>query len=117
MTENVSSNAKTVDEYIDTLKGERKEAIQKLRELFIKTFSEAEESMQYKMPTYRLGVKVFAFASQKHYISLYIYPQDLIKKYKQALGNVHFGKHSIRFKGILNMHFDVIQQLLEDAST
>jgi uncharacterized protein YdhG (YjbR/CyaY superfamily) len=108
------SEAETVDEYLETLKEERKEAIIKLREIVKTTHPKMEESMKYRMPTYSQQDQYIAFASQKLYISLYIRSAELILKYKNKLGKVSLGKNCIRFRKIVDMKFDVIKDLLEE---
>ena len=111
----MKSNAKTVDEYIDDLDGERKEAIRKLREIIRGVFPDSAELMKYKMPTYKFQDKIYAFASQKHYISLYIYDTDLLIRYKDQLKNADICKHCIRFKRLKDMDFGVIKNIFEDS--
>ena len=111
----MKSDAKTVDAYIATRERDRKKAITKLRELMNNLIPNAEETMKYKMPTYNNEEQIFAFSSQKHYISLYIYDNELIFKYKQELGKVDLGKHCIRFRKLEDMKFDVIEKLLKEA--
>ena len=74
------SDAKTVDEYIESLTGERREAIVKLHEVLLSVVPNLEESMRYGMSTYSHGEESHAFASQKNYVSLYIHRSDLISK-------------------------------------
>lgn len=82
----MQSDAETVDDYIETLEGERREAIIKLRKIVKNTHPKMEESMKYHMPTYSQKDQYIAFASQKQYISLYIRSARLILKYKPRLG-------------------------------
>ena len=110
------SRSKTVDEYIENLEGERKEAIIKLRTIMKTTFPNLEESMKYGMPTYTLGKEFYAFASQKNYISLYIHEPELLLKYQQEFGRVSTEKSCIRFKKLQDMKFEVIQRMLEEAA-
>ena len=57
---------KEVDEYLEGLTRERKEALIRLRALIFKTVPDVEESMKYNLPTYDYaGEGLCAFASQK----------------------------------------------------
>ncbi len=109
------SNAKTVDAYIESLPNDRKEGINQLHILLKSLLPNVTESMKYGMPTYNFREQIYSFASQKHYISLYIYQQEIIDRYKQTLGNVSFGKHCFRFKTFKEMNFDIIKELLQEA--
>ena len=112
----MQSEAETVDEYIETLEKERKEAIIKLREIVKVTHPNMEESMKYRMPTYSQKDQYIAFASQKQYISLYVRSAELILKYKPKLGKVSLGKNCIRYRKLADMKFDVIKELLEELN-
>ena len=111
----MKSEAKTVEEYLEALEGERKEAIAKLRELVLKIQPNMNESMKYHMPTYSQKDNYIAFASQKQYISLYIRSNELLLKYKLKLGKVSLGKNCIRFRKLADMNFDVIENLLMEV--
>ena len=112
----VSSNAKTVDEYIDSLNGERKDIIINLREFIQKLIPDAKESMSYKMPTYSFGDSYVAFTSQKHHISFYIHRTDILKKYKNELGKIDLGKSCVRFKKMEDINFNVLEKIVKEAN-
>jgi len=61
-----------VDAYIQALPPDRSAALTALRNLVRETLPEARETMRYRMPTYELDEVVCSFASQKHYMSLYL---------------------------------------------
>lgn len=111
----MKSHEKTVDEYIEGLKGDRKKAIEKLRETIKSVFPDLRELMEYEMPTYKYKDKLFAFASQKYDISVYIYDTDLLIRYKDQLKNADVCKHCIRFKRLKDMDFGVIRNIFEDS--
>lgn len=58
------------EKYIQALTPNRREALQQVRQLIFETVPEIKETMQYRMPTYKLDEVVCALASQKDYISL-----------------------------------------------
>ena len=64
----MKSEAKTVGDYLLEIPEKRSQALNKLRQLCLKYLSEHEESMVYKMPSYKRDGQVeVAFASQKQY--------------------------------------------------
>jgi len=62
--------------------------------------------MKYGMPTSEMNSKIFAFSSQKHYVSIYVNNIDLIRKYKDKLGNAKLGKNSIRYLKMSDIKFN-----------
>ena len=110
------SEAGTVDEYIETLLTERREVIIWLREMLLGTVPGLEESMEFGMPTYRKGETYYAFASQKHHISLYVRDHGLIRQYSDRLGKVSLGKNCIRFRHLRDIDRGAVEELLSVSS-
>jgi len=109
------SDMKNVDGYIDSFGGERKEVLKKLRQMILNVAPEAEESMEYKMPTYKIGSDVFAFAFQKHYLSVYINKEKAISAHEDRIGKHNRGKNCIRY--IKPEHIDLsgLRALISEA--
>jgi len=62
---------------------------------------------------------LIALASQKNYISLYVYAtkkgQYIAETYKDRLPKTSIGKSCIRFKNIENIDLKVIEKVLKEA--
>ena len=52
------------------------------------------------------------FASQKHFIGVYILKQDVMEKYKGELKGISTGKGCIRFTKPEKIDFAIVQKLL-----
>lgn len=108
----------SVDAYIDAIPDDRTEAIVTLIGLIHNVAPGIEESLRYNMPTYTLnGELLYAVASQKHYMSLYIINAKLIKEFLPQLGEVNIGKNCIRFKKLEHLNLEAVEQLLKEAYT
>jgi uncharacterized protein YdhG (YjbR/CyaY superfamily) len=70
--------------------------------------------MRYRMPTYELEQVVCSFASQKHYMSLYM-DTGLVAQHKAELGGLDTGKSCIRFRHIEALPLDTIRQILRET--
>ena len=103
-----------VDAYLGGLEPERRAALEQLRALVFETVPDAVETMRYRMPTYELDDVVCSFASQKHYMSLYM-DVDLAEKHKGALKHLDVGKSCIRFKHIQDLPLDTVTQILKET--
>ena len=108
------SENKTVDQYLQALAPDRKEALEKVRKLILNTIPEIEETMRYNMPTYEKDEVVCALASQKHYISLYM-DVELVQEHKEELKHLDVGKSCIRFKRINDLPMDTVKEILEET--
>jgi len=87
-----------VQAYIDAIPPGRKERFEKLVETIKRLYPEVEESMQYRMPTYRHGNGWVAAANQKQYLSLYTCSAEHIARFKYGNPAIKTGKGCINFR-------------------
>jgi len=111
----MQSFAKTVPAYLKEIPAERRTALKQLRDLCRLTLTGFEESMEYGGPCYsRNGVVEVGFASQKHFIGLYILRTDVMKTHKDLLKvkGVSLGKGCIRYSKPERIDFNVVESML-----
>jgi uncharacterized protein YdhG (YjbR/CyaY superfamily) len=84
-------------EYIASFPKEVQEHLKELRRIIQEAAPKAEETISYKMPTYRLnGKNLVHFAAFKNHIGFYPTPSGIssfsneLSKYKGAKGSVQF---------------------------
>lgn len=107
-----------ISSYLEQLPQERQDVILKLRELVLKHLPSVNESLHYKMPTYRVGDKdVLAFAAQKHYYSVYLMNLKLKAKYADDFAHLNVGKSCIRFKKLEQFPLDSFEKILKEIKT
>ena len=112
----MQSQAKDVSAYLDEVPAERKAALEEFRKLCLSNLKGFEESMTYGMPGYsRNGVVEVGFASQKHFIALYILRTDVMKAHVDALRvkGVSLGKGCIRYSKPEKIDFKVVTSMLK----
>ena len=113
--ETMTKKTQEVDNYLEELDPQRRDALTQVRSLILDTVPDAEESMQYKMPTYGYREAILAaFASQKRYMSLYMEPR-IVDRYRPELKHLDLGKSCIRFKSIDQLPLDIVRQMLEET--
>ena len=111
----MDSQARTVDEYIQSIPEERQQVISDLRELVRQIAPQAVESMNYRMPTYENDGEMFcAIASQKHYMSLYT-DVTIVEQYRDEMPHLNIGKSCIRFKKAEDLPLDIVKKILTDV--
>jgi uncharacterized protein YdhG (YjbR/CyaY superfamily) len=111
----MQSQVKTVPAYLKEGPPERLDALKKLRALCRGTLTGFKESMSYGMPGYsRDGVVEVGFASQKHFIALYILSTDVMKTHEKLLvgKGVSHGKGCIRYSKPERIDFNVVESML-----
>jgi uncharacterized protein YdhG (YjbR/CyaY superfamily) len=112
----MQSTAKTVTAYLAEVPAERKVALTKLRRLCRTTLKGFKESMAYGGPCYsRNGEIEVGFASQKHFIGLYLLRTDVMKAHRELLNvkGVSLGKGCIRYPKPEKIDFKVVELILK----
>lgn len=112
----MQSSAKTVTDYLQEVPAERQAALTQLRDLCRKTLTGFDEAMTYGMPGYaRNGEVEVGFASQKHFIALYILKTDVMAAHQDRLKvkGVSLGKGCIRYSKPEKIDFVVVESLLK----
>ncbi len=92
----MANGSKTVDEHIAGFPKEVRKKLERLRNLIKQTAPNADEVINYGIPTYKLNGNLVHFAAFKKHIGFYPTPsgiaafKDELMEYKQAKGSVQF---------------------------
>ena len=114
----MQSNAKDVTTYMEEAPAERQEALRRLRDLCLAELTGFEETMDYGGPSYKRNGEVeVGFASQKHFIGLYILRTDVMNAHKDQLKakGISVGKGAIRYSKPERINFSVVESMLRDT--
>jgi len=132
----MQSDAKTVDEYLESLPEERREALEKVRTTILKNLPDGyEEAMNFGMVTYQVPLAFYpdtynkkplmyaALASQKNYMAVYlssIYADDekraaFEEEYRATGKRYDVGKSCVRFRKLDDLPVELIGKAI--AST
>jgi uncharacterized protein YdhG (YjbR/CyaY superfamily) len=88
----------TVDEYIEAQPEDVRPILQVVRDTIRSAVPDAEESISYQIPAYRLqGARVVYFAGWKKHFSLYPAPDHVLETFKDELAPYGVEKGTIRF--------------------
>lgn len=125
------TKAKSVQEYLDSIGGDRQQDILFLHEFIQKTVPELKVHFAYNMIGYGsfpyLNYKketiqwpILAMASQKNYISVYVCAMHegkyIAEAHKDKLGKVSVGKSCIRFKKPSDVNLDELAKVIKQAA-
>lgn len=133
--------AKTVDEYLEQVAEDKREAIKELRKIIKKNIPKGfEECINYNMIGYVVPHKLYApgyhcdpklplpfvnIAAQKNFIALYhmgIYANPKLLEWftsehtKRVKGKLDMGKSCIRYKKMEHIPFDLIAELMQKVT-
>jgi uncharacterized protein YdhG (YjbR/CyaY superfamily) len=86
----------TIDEYIATFTADMQAVLQKIRATIRKAAPQAEETINYQMPTFKLHGNLVHFAAFKKHIGFYPVPSG-IEKFKKELSAYKGAKGSVQF--------------------
>ncbi|MFA6250818.1 MAG: DUF1801 domain-containing protein [Candidatus Shapirobacteria bacterium] len=88
--------AKTIEEYIESFPETTQKILTRLRQVIRATAPEAEETIDYRIPTYKLNGNLVHFAAFSKHVGFYPTPSAIVffkeelKALKQAKGSVQF---------------------------
>jgi len=115
----MQSKAKDVTAYLEEVPAERKAALMEIRRHCFAVLKGFEESMLYGSPCYpRNGIVEVGFASQKHFIGLYILRTDVMKSHLELLKvkGISLGKGCIRYSKPEKIDFRIVQKMLKSVA-
>jgi uncharacterized protein YdhG (YjbR/CyaY superfamily) len=87
---------KTMDDYIDSLPADVQRILNELRRAIREAAPEAEETINYQIPTFTLNGNLVHFAAFENHIGFYPTPSGMqafekeLSRYKRAKGSVQF---------------------------
>ena len=94
-------DAKTIDEYLNSVTPEQRVALERLRKIILATAraaaTGAEECISYQIPAFRVGGKVMMwFAATKNHCSFF--PGGIVPAFRDELHDYEISKGTIRFQ-------------------
>jgi len=93
------TNFQSVDEYIASQPEATRAVLRRVRGIIRRALPKAEETISYKMPTYKLGGEVVLyFAAWKAHYSLYPAGARLLAAFERELTPYEVRKSTIRFR-------------------
>lgn len=94
----MKTDFKSVEGYIASQPEALKDVLTRVRKAIRKALPEAEETISYKMPAYKLhGDRMLFFAGWKQHYSLYPATKRVIEAFKAELAPYEVNKGTIRF--------------------
>lgn len=104
--------SKSIDEYIAGFPDEVQESLEKIRTTIRKAAPDAEETISYRIPTFKLKGNLVSFAGYKKHIGIYPAPVGT-KRFNKELSVYRAAKSSVRFPLDKPIPFDLISQIVK----
>lgn len=102
----------TIDEYISTFPADVQSILNRLRQTIKETAPEAEETINYQMPTFTLNGNLVHFAAFKDHIGFYPTPSG-IEAFKRELAPYKGAKGSVQFPIDQPLPLPLIRKMVE----
>lgn len=94
----MAAHFKSVDDYIESQPDDVQIALKRVRSAIQKAAPDAEETISYNMPAYRLhGSQVLFFAGWQQHYSLYPASERVVAALKDGLAPYEIRKGTVRF--------------------
>lgn len=106
------TNFKSIEEYIKTFPAEIQKILQQVRETIKKAAPEAEETINYQIPTFKLNGNLVHFAAFKNHIGFYPAPSGQ-KAFEKELSVYKSGKGSVQFPLDKPMPLALIKRIVQ----
>jgi uncharacterized protein YdhG (YjbR/CyaY superfamily) len=103
---------KNIDEYISGFPKDVKEILEKIRMTIREAAPNAEETISYQMPAFKLNGYLVYFAAFKNHIGFYPMPSG-IEKFKKELSVYEGAKGSVKFPLDKPMPFALISKIVK----
>jgi len=105
--------AKTIDEYLATVRADQRAALEKLRKAIRRIVPTAEECISYDIPGFRLnGRLLVSFGSAKNHCAFYPGAHPL-RVHKKQLKGYGIGKGTIRFPANRPLPAHLVRKLVK----
>ncbi|NJK85320.1 MAG: hypothetical protein HC906_04470 [Bacteroidales bacterium] len=101
-----------IDKYINSLPEETREKIEKLRETIRNAAPQAEETINYGIPTFKLHGNLVHFAANKGHIGFYPAPSGL-EAFKKEISAYKNSKGAVQFPYDKEIPLDLITRIVE----
>jgi uncharacterized protein YdhG (YjbR/CyaY superfamily) len=103
---------KTIDEYIAAFPENVQTILEKLRSVIRETAPEAEETIDYGIPTFKLNGNLVHFAAFKNHTSFYPTP-SAIEAFKKELLPFKQSKGTVQFPLDEPIPFDLVKKIVK----
>ena len=101
----------TINEYIATFPEDVQEILEKMRKVIHEAAPEAEETISYGMPTFKLHGNLVHFAAYKKHIGFYPTPSG-ITAFKEEISGYKSSKGAVQFPLDKPVPYDLVEKMV-----
>lgn len=113
----VTVGVMTVGAYLRDLPPDRRVAMARVCSMIRRSARGVRESMRYGLAFYELDGPLFALASGRRSMSLYVAEPEVVVKHKDALPGANPTKSHIKFSDLNRLPLDIVEKIVRDSVT
>ncbi|HRK57457.1 MAG TPA: DUF1801 domain-containing protein [Burkholderiaceae bacterium] len=113
----VAVGVMTVGAYLRDLPPDRRVAMARVCSMIRRSARGVRESMRYGLAFYELDGPLFALASGRRSMSLYVAEQEVVAKHKDTLPGANPGKSHIKFSDLNRLPLEAVEKIVRDSVT
>ena len=87
----------TIDEYLSTVSGDKRQALEALRRTIRAAAPKAEECISYGVPAFRDGKVIVGFGATSTHCAFYLFSASTVEAHRAARAGYDTSKGTIRF--------------------
>ena len=108
------SKPRTVDEYLEGVSDDKRDALERLRATIRAAAPKAEEYIAYQLPAFRLdGKPLVAFGATATHCAFYPMTGTTVDAFKKELKGYETGKGTIRFQAAKPLPATLVRKLVK----
>jgi len=111
VSERSRSQSKNIDDYIATFPQNVQHRLRELRSAIREAAPQAEESISYGMPTFKLNGNLVHFAAYNKHIGFYV-PSSVILAFKEKLSSYKQSKGTVQFPIDWPIPLDTVKEIV-----
>jgi uncharacterized protein YdhG (YjbR/CyaY superfamily) len=110
----MQAKTNTIDEYLATVSGDRRKALERLRKTIRSIVPEAEECISYRIPAFRLGGKIVAgFCARADGCSYFPFSGKTLRTLAEEIAPYEHTKGSLHFDADAGLPTSLVRKLLK----
>jgi uncharacterized protein YdhG (YjbR/CyaY superfamily) len=103
-----------VDEYLAGVPDEFRGALEELREAIRKAAPDAEETISYRIPTFKQKGSLVAFAAFKNHLSFFPMSNSILDRYAEETAGYRTSKGTLQFRPEKPLPKELVRRIVED---
>jgi uncharacterized protein YdhG (YjbR/CyaY superfamily) len=108
----MAAKPKTIDQYLATLSGGKRAALERLRKIIRAAAPKAEKCMSYQLPAFRQNGMLVAFGATTSHCAFYLMSSTTVEAHKEMIKGYDTSTGTIRFQANKPLPVALVRRLV-----